>query len=185
MKTYLGVDCGSVSIKFVLTQDRHTRSKVYLKNTGLIPTIKKGLSQLPQAEISGVGITGSGKEFVKSLIGADFTDSEIIAHVTATQREYPEVRTVLDIGGEDSKLMLLRDGILSGFQMNKDCGGGTGSMIETIATRLGVKIEEVGRIALESRSPTNLPGKCGIFCQSAVVSELNKGRPSIAHMFPG
>ena len=177
MKTYLGIDCGSVSIKFALIQNGHAESKVYLKNTGLIATIKEGLRQLPQAQIAGVGITGSGKEFVKSLVGADYVDSEIIAHITAAQKECPEVRTVLDIGGEDSKLMLVKGGILSGFQMNKDCGGGTGAMIESIATRLQVRIEDVGRIALESKNPANLPGKCGIFCQSAVVSELNKGRP--------
>ncbi len=176
MKAYLGIDCGSVSIKFVLIQDGYTGGKVYLKNSGLIPTIKEGLSLLPNAEISGVGITGSGKEFVRSFVGADHVDSEILSHIVATLKQYPDVKTILDIGGEDSKLMLVRDGILTGFQMNKDCGGGTGAMIEAIATRLEVAIEDVGRIALESEKPTNLPGKCGIFCQSAVVSELNKGR---------
>lgn len=177
MKAYLGIDCGSVSIKLALIQDGHIQSKVYLRNTGLIPTIKEGLRQLPEVRISGVGITGSGKEFVGKLVGADYLDSEIIAHVTATQKEYSNVETILDIGGEDSKLMLVKNGILSGFQMNKDCGGGTGSMIETIANRLGVKIEDVGRVALESQNPANLPGKCGIFAQSAAVSELSKGRP--------
>ncbi len=175
-ESFLGVDCGSVSIKLALISDGHTRAKVYLRNTGLIPTIKEGLKQLPKADIKGVGITGSGKEFVASLIGADYMDSEIIAHVVATQKYYPNVATILDIGGEDSKLMLVKDGILSGFQMNKDCGGGTGSMIEAIANRLGVNIEDVGRVALESHTPANLPGKCGIFCQSAAVSELSKGR---------
>ena len=177
MNGYLGIDCGSVSIKLVLVQDGYLETKVYLRNCGLIPTIKEGLKQLPQANITGVGITGSGASFVKSLVGGDYTDSEVIAHVTATQKEYPNVATILDIGGEDSKLMLIKGGILSGFQMNKDCGGGTGSMIETIATRLGVRIEDVGRVALESQNPANLPGKCGIFAQSAAVSELSKGRP--------
>lgn len=177
MKSYLGIDCGSVSIKFILIQDGHTDGKVYLKNSGLIQTIKEGLSLLPKAEILGVGITGSGKEFVRSFVGADHIDSEILSHIVATLKQFPDVKTILDIGGEDSKLMLVRDGTLSNFQMNKDCGGGTGAMIEAIATRLQVDIEDVGRIALKSERPTNLPGKCGIFCQSAVVSELNKGRP--------
>ena len=61
--------------------------------------------------------------------------------------------------------------------MNKDCGGGTGAMIEAIANRLGVDITAVGRTALDSKDPVMLPGKCGIFCQSAVVAQLNKGRP--------
>lgn len=174
---YLGIDCGSVSIKFTLIQNGHAENKVYLKNAGLISTIQDGLRQLPETQIDGVGVTGSGKEFVKSLVGADYADSEIIAHMIACLEEYPDARTILDIGGEDSKLMLIKDRILTGFQMNRDCGGGTGAMIETIATRLQVKIEDVGEIALGSSNPANLPGKCGIFCQSAVVSELNKGRP--------
>lgn len=184
MTGYLGVDCGSVSIKLALIQNGHTQAKVYLKNTGLISTIKEGLRQLPKVDIAGVGVTGSGKEFVRNLIGADYVDSEIIAHMVACLKEYPDVKTILDIGGEDSKLMLVKDGTLTNFQMNKDCGGGTGAMIEAIATRLQVKIEEVGRIASDSQNPANLPGKCGIFCQSAVVSELNKGR-SISDILMG
>lgn len=179
MATFLGIDCGSVSLKFALVSDGQVLSKVYLRNTGLIPTVKRGLEllNLDGTAITSVGVTGSGKEFVKSLVRADYIDSEIIAHYTATLKKYPHVRTILDVGGEDSKLIIVRDGNLMGFQMNRDCGGGTGAMIETIATRLGVKIEDVGQIALESKTPANLPGKCGIFAQSAVVSELNKGRP--------
>lgn len=176
MKTYLGIDCGSVSIKLALINNGQVRDKVYLKNSGLIPTIKEGLGQLPRVPFNGVGVTGSGKEFVKSLVGADYMDSEIISHMVACLKQYPDTRTILDIGGEDSKLMIIKDGTLTAFQMNKDCGGGTGAMIEAIAARLGIKIEDVGDTALDSNNPANLPGKCGIFCQSAVVSELNKGR---------
>ncbi len=178
MATFLGIDCGSVSLKFALVSDGQVLSKVYLRNTGLIPTVKQGLEllNLDGTAIDAVGVTGSGKEFVKALVSADYVDSEIIAHFTATLKKYPDARTILDVGGEDSKLILVKNGNLTAFQMNRDCGGGTGAMIEAIATRLGVKIEDVGRIALESSAPANLPGKCGIFAQSAVVSELNKGR---------
>lgn len=176
MENYLGIDCGSVSIKFVLIQDGRLMEKVYLRNTGLIATIKEGLAALPSVPVHGAGVTGSGKEFVKNLVGADHVDSEIIAHMVACLKQFPKVRTILDIGGEDSKLMLVKDGMLVNFQMNRDCGGGTGAMIESIAARLGVKIEDVGRIALKSKNAILLPGKCGIFCQSAVVSEVNKGR---------
>lgn len=184
MKHYLGIDCGSVSIKFALMRDGELIDKVYLRNRGLISTIKEGLNKLHFDGVSGVGVTGSGKEFVKSLVGADYTDSEIMSHMIACFKQYPNVRTILDIGGEDSKLMLVKDGILSSFQMNKDCGGGTGSMIETIANRLGIKLEDIGGIAFKAKNPANLPGKCGIFCQSASVSELNKGR-SVADILMG
>ena len=178
MRHYLGIDVGSVSIKLALLHGDELVGKAYLKNRGLISTVQNGLKQLPRVKISGVGITGSGKEFVKALVGADYTNTEIMAHVVACLKEYPDAKTILDIGGEDSKLMLVKDALLAGFQMNRDCGGGTGSMIETIASRLGVKIEDVGGVALESRAPATLPGKCGIFCQSAAVSQLSKGRPT-------
>ncbi|MBA7499956.1 hypothetical protein ES704_02708 [subsurface metagenome] len=178
MRHYLGIDVGSVSVKFALLRGDELVGKAYLKNEGLIATVQDGLKQLPKVKVSGVGVTGSGKEFVKALVGADYTNTEIMAHVVASLKEYPDVRTILDIGGEDSKLMLVKDALLAGFQMNRDCGGGTGSMIETIAARLGVKIEDVGRIALQSKDPAILPGKCGIFCQSAAVSQLSKGRPT-------
>ena len=178
MRYYLGIDCGSVSIKLALLRGNEFIGKAYLKNSGLIQTVQNGLRQLPRVKISGVGVTGSGKEFVKALVGADYTNTEIMAHVVACLKEYPDVKTILDIGGEDSKLMLLKDHNLASFQMNRDCGGGTGSMIETIASRLGVKIEDVGEVALESTAPATLPGKCGIFCQSAAVSQLSKGRPT-------
>ena len=178
MRHYLGIDCGSVSIKFALLRGDELVGKAYLKNRGLISTVQNGLKQLPRVKVSGVGVTGSGKEFVKALVGADYTNTEIMAHVVACLKEYPDAKTILDIGGEDSKLMLVKDALLAGFQMNRDCGGGTGSMIETIASRLGVKIEDVGGVALESKAPATLPGKCGIFCQSAAVSQLSKGRPT-------
>ncbi|GAI62087.1 unnamed protein product, partial [marine sediment metagenome] len=178
MKYYLGIDVGSVSVKFALLRGDELVGKAYLKNQGLIATVQAGLKQLPRVKVSGVGVTGSGKEFVKALVGADYTNTEIMAHVVACLKEYPDAKTILDIGGEDSKLMLVKDALLAGFQMNRDCGGGTGSMIETIAARLGVKIEDVGEIALQSKDPAVLPGKCGIFCQSAAVSQLSKGRPT-------
>ena len=178
MRYYLGIDVGSVSVKFALLRGDELTAKAYLKNQGLIDTVQEGLRQLPKVKVSGVGITGSGKEFVKSLVGADYTDSEIISHLVACLKEYPYAKTILDIGGEDSKLMLVSEGILADFQMNRDCGGGTGSMIETIAARLGVSIEDAGRLALQSKDPAVLPGKCGIFCQSAAVSQLSKGRPT-------
>jgi len=174
---YLGIDVGSVSVKLTLLKGAELAGKAYLKNQGLIATVQEGLRRLPKVDIRGVGITGSGKEFVNSLVGGDYVDSEIIAHLVAALRECPDAATILDVGGEDSKLILVRNAVLTDFQMNSSCGGGTGSMVEVIANRLGVKIEDVGRLALESKNPAMLPAKCGIFMQSTAVSELSKGRP--------
>lgn len=177
MGTYLGIDCGSVSVKAVLLNGDAVSNKTYLRNEGLIKTIQAILSELPDSNISGVGITGSGASFANAVVGGDYIDSEIMSHVIAAQKQYPGVKTVLDIGGEDSKLCLIKDGILSDFQMNKACAGGTGSMVETICHRLGVKVEDAGDIALRSKSPAIIAGKCGIFAQSSAVSQISRGRP--------
>ena len=173
----LGLDIGSVSVKVALLEGDRLTAKAYLKNQGLIPTVQEGLRQMPKVKIRGVGVCGSGASFVKVLVGGDYIDSEIISHMVAALRVYPDARTIMDVGGEDSKLMLVKNGVLVDFQMNKTCGAGSGAMVETIASRLGYKIEDVGRIALESKERLTLPAKCGIFMQSEVVSQLNKGRP--------
>ena len=176
---WLGIDCGSVSIKGVLMDaEENIVSDHYAKNFGLISTIKEVLKHLAvDTKIKGVGITGSGKEFVATLIGGDVLESEVIAHYIATMKYHPDVATIFDIGGEDCKLMVVDNGNLVAFSMNRDCGGGTGAMIEYIANRMGIPIEEIGRTALKSTTRVAIPSKCGIFAQSAVVSKLNKGIP--------
>lgn len=178
MKTWLGVDCGSVSIKFALIdENKKLVDSLYLRNRGIIDTVKEGLLRFysKKIKIQGVGCTGSGRDFVSLLLGADIVKTEILAHAIAAAHYFPKVNTVFDIGGEDCKIIELKDGIPYDFVMNSVCGAGTGSVIENIASRLGIPIEEVGEIALQSKNNLDFPGKCGVFCQSAVVSKLNSG----------
>ncbi len=174
---YIGIDCGSVSIKGVLIDNNKNIIKsTYRKNYGLIETIKSVLKDLETTEeIKGIGITGSGREFISTLIGGDKIESEIIAHYIATISMFPDVRTIFDIGGEDCKLIQVNGKIITNFIMNRDCGGGTGAMIESIANRMNVPLDDIGDIALKSKKKIALPSKCGVFCQSSVVSKLNKG----------
>lgn len=175
----LGIDIGSVSAKFVvLDGNREITDKVYLKNRNIIHTVKQGLQMLRQYDISGVGVTGSGREFAGKIVGADIIVSEIIAHGTASINLFSDVRTIVDIGGEDSKLILIKNKQVDDFVMNTDCGGGTGAMIEAVCQRLGVEIEKAGEISLTSKAKLTLPSKCGVFCQSAIVSRKNMGVPA-------
>lgn len=127
------------------------------------------------SDIAGLGATGSGRRFVGMFTGADLVKTEILAHTVGTLSFYPEVRTLMDIGGEDSKLMTLNHGILENFQLNSICSAGTGSFLESIATRMGIRIEDVGDITLQSTRRLDFPSKCGVFTQSAVVSKKNTG----------
>lgn len=178
MDAYLGIDCGSTSIKLTLIDSQNNvLESVYLRNKGIIDTMKEAFRQINISgyTVLGCGVTGSGRNFAKALVRADIVKSEVIAHSIATLTFYPDVKTIFEIGGEDCKLMKIEHGIITDFKMNNICGGGTGAMIEAIATRLGIKIEDVGDYALRSKIDIDLPGKCGIFCQSAVVSKLNTG----------
>jgi predicted CoA-substrate-specific enzyme activase len=174
-KKYIGIDCGSVGIKLVLIDDNKILKTCYLKNEGIIDTIKKGLKNIAGGKIAGVGVTGSGRNFVGMLVGSDIIKTEILAHTVGALHYHPDVRTIMDIGGEDSKIMSVKNGVLENFIMNSICGAGTGAVIDTIANRMGIKIEDVGNIALDHKQRLNFPGKCGVFTQSSVVSRLNSG----------
>lgn len=180
MNSYLGCDVGSVSAKMVvIDDDTNILAMVYLQNKGLIETIKKCLAeienQLNNTEIRAVGCAGSGREFAKISLGGDITRTEILAHTIGTMHYYPDVNTIFDIGGEDCKIITLENGIWRNYIMNNICGAGTGAMIESIARALNINIEDVGDLALRSRINLSFPGKCGVLCQSAVVSRKNKG----------
>ena len=177
MKTYIGLDVGSVSVKLAkIDVHENLISSVYLRNSGLVETVREGLEAIcDDSEVAGVGVTGSGRKFVGMFVGADLVKTEILAHTVGTLNYYPDVRTLMDIGGEDSKLMTLNDGILENFRLNSICSAGTGSFLESIAGRMGIRIEDVGDIALQSDQRLDFPSKCGVFTQSAVVSRKNSG----------
>ncbi len=177
MKTYIGLDVGSVSVKLAAVDENEKLiNSIYLRNSGLIETVQKGLEVMADtSDVAGVGVTGSGRRFVGMFVGADLIKTEILAHTVGTLSFYPEVRTLMDIGGEDSKLMTLNHGVLENFQLNSICSAGTGSFLESIASRMGIRIEDVGDIALKSTRRLDFPSKCGVFTQSAVVSRKNTG----------
>lgn len=174
---YLGIDVGSTSVKCILLDNEsNIIDSVYTKNKGIIESVIECLGALEKrVEITACGITGSGRNFTNVLVGGDMVKTEVLAHSVAALEFYPEVRTIFEIGGEDCKLMIIEDGILVNFNMNNICAGGTGAMIEAIASRMGIAIEDVGELASQSKHQLEMPGKCGIFCQSAVVNKLNTG----------
>jgi|TARA_Y100000310_G_scaffold91835_2_gene89352 predicted CoA-substrate-specific enzyme activase len=175
---YLGLDSGSVSLKSVIIDEKGKIVKSsYIKNYNLMITLKETLKQIKIDEkIAGVGITGTGQEFISKIIGGDISEPETVAHYEATITQYPDVRTILDIGGQDSKLMIIdKNGLLKNIAFNKMCGGGTGGFIELIAEELDVKLNDVGDLALQSKNDFPFAGKCGVFARTSVIDRKNKG----------
>ncbi|MGO0121760.1 acyl-CoA dehydratase activase [Desulfothermobacter acidiphilus] len=181
MPYFIGVDVGSVSTKLVVIDDEgEINFETYLRTEGgPIQAIQKAFRQLEEAkgeiEVAGVGTTGSGRRLAGIMIGADLIKNEITAHATAARWVQPDVRTVIDIGGQDSKIIFFQNGVPVGFNMNTVCAAGTGSFLDHQATRLGIPIEEFGEYALRSRSPIKIAGRCGVFAESDLIHKQQMG----------
>ncbi|MHB8156896.1 MAG: acyl-CoA dehydratase activase [Desulfocucumaceae bacterium] len=179
---YLGVDVGSVSTNIVyLEGDGKVKETVYLRTKGRpITAVQKGLKHIfrllpTRAVIRGVGATGSGRHLAGIIVGADVIKNEITSHAMAASSLVPGVRTVLEIGGQDSKIIVLRDGIVADFAMNTVCAAGTGSFLDQQAARLNIKIEDFGGQALNSVSPVRIAGRCAVFAESDMIHKQQMG----------
>ena len=181
-KYFLGVDVGSVSTNIVLlTEDGAVTESMYLRTQGRpMQTIQDGMRALrlkigPSAEILGVGTTGSARQLAATLLGADVVKNEITAHAVAASRVLPEVRTILEIGGQDSKIIVLRNGVVVDFAMNTVCAAGTGSFLDQQASRLGIPIEQFGPLALQAQHPVRIAGRCSVFAESDMIHKQQLG----------
>jgi len=181
MKGYLGIDVGSISTNFVLIDEKANILKaLYFKTEGdPIKAIKRGLKVLSQRflgiKILGVATTGSGRQLAGVLVGADLIKNEITCHAKGTLFFYPEVRTIIENGGQDSKIIILENGVVVDFGMNLLCAAGTGSFLEAQAFRLGIPVEEFGSLALKSKSPTLIGSRCTVFCESDMIHKQQVG----------
>ena len=100
---------------------------------------------------------------------------EITSHAVAALHYYPNVQTVLEIGGQDSKLIIIRDGVVTDFSMNTVCAAGTGSFLDHQALRLGIKVEDFGSLALKSKSAVRIAGRCTVFAESDMIHKQQVG----------
>jgi predicted CoA-substrate-specific enzyme activase len=185
---YLGIDVGSVSTNLVVIDSTGNLLKeVYVPTVGRpIEVVSAGLHEVyeelgTRINVRGVGTTGSGRELIAELTGADTVNDEITAHKTGAMHVcrkmgIPPVDTIFEIGGQDSKFIRIRDGIVVDFTMNEACAAGTGSFLEEQAEKLGVAIKgEFARLALASRTPIRLGERCTVFMGRDLSSLLLKG----------
>ena len=179
---WLGVDVGSTSTNLVLmTREHEIVAYKYLKTLGNpVQAIRDGFSELRRehegrVRIEGAGATGSGRRMIGELIGADVVKDEITAQAKAAAFLFKDVDTVFEIGGQDSKYIGLKNGVVADFQMNRVCAAGTGSFIEEQAKKFGIPVERFGETALAGDAPLNLGERCAVFIESSVASALMDG----------
>ena len=182
---YLGLDVGSVSTDLVLLDSGgDLLASVYLPTQGRpSEVLMEGLAALKARyggglRILGCGATGSGRHLAAKLAGADVVKNEITCQLLGAQRYVPEVDTILEIGGQDSKFIRASGGSLADFAMNKVCAAGTGSFLEEQSLALGVEIrDDFAARAFASGAPPDLGTRCTVFMETEVIGAMANGIP--------
>lgn len=186
-ESFLGIDIGSTTVKVVVADmTGHVIAHHYLRSNGqprttLIAALRRLAADGNLDHVTSVGLTGSGGEAIASIIGCRHVN-ELVAQTRAVGARHPTARTVIEIGGQDSKLLLLdwdataKRMHLIDFAMNSLCAAGTGSFLDQQAERLGIDIEgEFARIALQSTNAARIAGRCTVFAKSDMIHLQQKG----------
>ncbi len=186
---YLGIDIGSTTVKVVvLDRAKNLLAWRYCRSLGqprrtLLQVFAELSPYMEGAVIAGLGLTGSGGEPIARLIGGRHIN-ELVAQTRAVGQFYPRARTVIEIGGQDSKFLSLewdeKSGkmVLVDFAMNTLCAAGTGSFLDQQAERLDLSIEdEFQALALQSANPARIAGRCTVFAKSDMIHLQQKGTP--------
>ncbi len=182
MKAYLGVDIGSISTKAVIIDENNNviLSEYIWTEGNPIEAVKKIISSFKKKidkniKVVGVGTTGSARKLIGTILGANVIKNEITAHAIGTLSFYNDIKTIIEIGGQDSKIILIDDGVVVDYAMNTLCAAGTGSFLSSQAKRLGVNVKDFGEIALTSNNPTPIAARCTVFAESDLVHKAQMG----------
>ncbi len=182
---YLGIDVGSVSTDLaVLDREGELISSVYLPTRGKpVEVLREGLAIIKGRfngglKVLGCGSTGSGRHLAGKILGADIVKNEITCQFLGVQHYLPDVDTIFEIGGQDSKFISVRNGSIEDFLMNKVCAAGTGSFLEEQAGEMGISIfGEFEELAFASSAPVDLGSHCTVFMETEIVGAMQQGKP--------
>ncbi|HUS87479.1 MAG TPA: acyl-CoA dehydratase activase [Bacteroidales bacterium] len=181
---YLGTDIGSTSTKAMLmSQSKQPIAGFYTYTNGqpvkamqaIFEAIDNFLSRRTiNFQVLGMGTTGSGRKFIGKITGADIILDEITSHARAAYELNPETDTIIEIGGQDSKFTLMRDGNVIFSEMNSVCAAGTGSFIEELSAKLSVSLEEYSGRSENSPAPLS-SDRCTVFMERDINNYLSSG----------
>jgi predicted CoA-substrate-specific enzyme activase len=180
---FLGVDLGSVSTDFALLRPDGTLvDGIYLPTRGRpIEVLGEGLAMLRERfgtrlRVLGVGTTGSGRHLAARLVGADLVLNEITAQLRGALRYFPDVESIIEIGGQDSKYVRVEHRQVADFTMNKVCAAGTGSFLEEQCENLGLDVKTAfAPLAARSTAPAELGARCTVFMETELVNARRAG----------
>lgn len=182
-KAYLGIDIGSISTKGVIIDDLNNiiaSDYIYTKGNP-VGAVKQLINNLKNQfddnlyKIVSIGTTGSARKLIGRMLGATIIKNEITAHAIGTITIHPDVRTILEIGGQDSKIILINNKIVTDYAMNTICAAGTGAFLTSQAKRLDIDINDFGSVALKSNNPVKIAARCTVFAESDLVHKAQLG----------
>ena len=181
-KAYLGIDIGSISTKgIVIDENNNILADSYLWTSGNpIQAVKNVLNEIAgkidnSYTVVNIGTTGSARKLIGVALGARVVKNEITAHAVGTLSVVPEVKTILEIGGQDSKIILINKGVVMDYAMNTLCAAGTGSFLTSQAKRLDMDLEDFAKLALTSENPAKIAARCTVFAESDLVHKAQIG----------
>ncbi len=185
VRAFLGLDGGSTSTKGVLMDlDKRVIARAYQLSKGnpiedtqdIIAQLRRQIAdQGCTLEILGVGTTGYAKDILKDVIGADVALVETVAHTQAGMHFYPGTDVICDVGGQDIKLIILKNGQVKDFKLNTQCSAGNGYFLQSTAAGFGFKVEEFADIAFSAQAMPSFGYGCAVFMQSDIVDFQRQG----------
>jgi len=190
MGGYLGIDCGSVSLNLVLSRDGSGGEpvSVYRRTQGQpLHALIRGIEEIVSVcggdlAIDSAVVTGSGREMLSELLVIP-SINEISAHAAGVRLVNPQVMTIIEIGGQDSKFISIEPSSrgdvprLQSFRMNEICAAGTGAFLDEQCERLGIAVESFGDLALRSKTPAPIAGRCAVFAKTDMIHRAQEGTP--------
>ena len=175
----MGIDIGSTTVKLVVVDEadtieysdyrRHNAEQVATLRTMLAPVTER-YGEEPMA----VTVCGSGGKPVAAMLGTVFVQ-EVVANAAAVSLRFPKVRTAIELGGQDAKVVFFTNGAVDDMRMNGSCAGGTGAFIDEIATLLGTDADGLERLAARGETVYDISGRCGVFAKTDIQPLLLQG----------
>jgi predicted CoA-substrate-specific enzyme activase len=185
VRAFLGLDGGSTSTKAIfLSEDGEVLAKAYQLSKGnpiedTIEIIEKLQAQIESQgagiEVLGAATTGYAKDTLRDVICADVALVETVAHARSALHYYGQPDAIVDVGGQDIKLIILKDGRVKDFKLNTQCSAGNGYFLQSIAESFGFRVEEFADAAFEARAMPVFPYGCAVFLQSDIASFQGRG----------
>jgi len=185
VRAFAGLDGGSTSTKAVLLSERgDVLEKAYRLSTGHpIADAQQVFRQLRSRveahgatlDILGVGTTGYAKDLLRDVLAADVALVETVAHAEAARRSFDDPHVIVDVGGQDIKIIVLRDGRVRDFRLNTQCSAGNGYFLQSAATALGVPLDRFADRAFSARTMPVFSFGCAVFLQSDIVNFQREG----------